>query len=175
VENLLDRFYYSNAIMFSQRMPKQGELFRDFLENEVHILNIKTLLKLKKAGMAHEEIENFMLFYGSRLSRQELLRLAKSDDIESAINLIGKFGYGKLLKDVYDKSKKDISPVELKLNKHLLERQILLLHQNPLSVDVILGYMFAKEIEIKNLRTIIKGRQLGLKDEFIEKQLVIWG
>jgi len=54
----------------------------------------------------------------------------------------------------------------------LLKQSILLLHQHPLSVDVILGYMFAKDIEVRNLKIIVKGKQLGLSEEFIESQLV---
>jgi len=62
--------------------------------------------------------------------------------------------------------------IETEIYKHLLNQSILLLHQHPLSVDVILGYMFAKDIEVRNLRIIIKGKQLGLNEEFIESQLV---
>ena len=62
--------------------------------------------------------------------------------------------------------------LEINFFKYLLEKSILMLHQNPLSIDVILGYMFAKEIEVRNLKILIKGKQLNLKEEFIENQLV---
>ena len=62
--------------------------------------------------------------------------------------------------------------LETELYKYLLQQSILLLHQHPLSVDVILGYMFAKDIEIRNVKIIVKGKQLGLNEEFIENQLV---
>ena len=41
-----------------------------------------------------------------------------------------------------------------------------------MSVDVILGFMLAKDLELRNLRMLIKGKQLGLSEEFIAKQLV---
>ena len=62
--------------------------------------------------------------------------------------------------------------LETELYKHLLKQSILLLHQHLLSVDVILGYMFAKDIEVRNLRIIIKGKQLGLSEQFMESQLI---
>ena len=62
--------------------------------------------------------------------------------------------------------------LETELYKHLLRQSILLLHQHPLSIDVILGYMFAKDIEVRNLKIIVKGKQLGLSEDFIESQLV---
>ena len=62
--------------------------------------------------------------------------------------------------------------LETDLSKLLLRKSMMLLHQHPLSIDVILGYMFAKDVEVRNLRIIIKGKQLGLHEEFIEGQLV---
>ncbi|MCH8328932.1 MAG: V-type ATPase subunit [Nanoarchaeota archaeon] len=70
------------------------------------------------------------------------------------------------------KSTGSLITIETELYKYLLKESILLLHQHPLSIDVILGFMFAKDIEIRNLRIIIKGKQLGLDNDFIEKQLV---
>ncbi|HLC99322.1 MAG TPA: ATP synthase A1 subunit C [Candidatus Nanoarchaeia archaeon] len=175
IENTLDNLYYSKSIEFSRQMPKQGAFFRNFIENEIDVLNIRTILKLKKEGMQKKDIEKFIFYSGARLKKHDLLRLARAEDIDSMMGMLNKMGYEKILKDVYDKSKKDITKVELRLNRYLLDRVILLLHQHPLSIDVILGYMFAKEIEIRNLRTLIKGRQLGLKDEFIENELVVGG
>ena len=62
--------------------------------------------------------------------------------------------------------------LETELYKHLLKQSILFMHQHLLSIDVILGYMFAKDIEVRNLKMIIKGKQLGLSEQFIENQLI---
>ncbi len=62
--------------------------------------------------------------------------------------------------------------IESELQRHLMNRAILLYHQHPLSIDVILGFMFAKEIEVRNLKIIMKGKELGLDEEFISKQLI---
>lgn len=172
-ENILDNFYYSNALEFANRMPRQGAFFREFIENEVEILNIKAILRMKKEGMEKKDIGRFIIHSGSRAKEDELQRLAKADSVDSMMNMLGRTSYGKLLRDSYDRSKKDITDVEMRLNKYLLDKVILLLHQHPLSIDVILGYMFAKEIEIRNLRLIIKGKQLGLREEFMERELVV--
>ena len=62
--------------------------------------------------------------------------------------------------------------LEIDLYKYLLRRSLLFTHQFPLSVDSIIGYMFAKDIEVRNLKIIVKGKQLGLKEQFIENQLI---
>ena len=92
----------------------------------------------------------------------------------SLISFLQNAGYSRLAKEI-EKKKESLVAIELLLNKYLLDRIILLLHQHPLSVDVIMGYLFAKEIEIKNLKTIVKGKQLGMKEEFIENEIVVGG
>ncbi len=174
LENLLDRAYYEGAIEFSRKMPRQGHVFRKFIENEIDTLNIKILLRMKKAGIEREEAERFLIPSGADLSVADLRKLAGAEDTDSLMGMLEKMGYAKITA-AYDRSKKDIAPVELKLSKQLLDDVILLLHTYPLSVDVILGYMFAKEIEARNIRMLIKGKQLGLQDEFIENELVIGG
>lgn len=63
--------------------------------------------------------------------------------------------------------------LELDLMVYLLRRSALLIHKHPLTVEVILGYMFAKENEVRNLKLLLKARQLGLPESFVEQQIVI--
>ena len=48
IENALDKNYYTGLIQFSRTLPKQGDLFRQFLRKEVDVLNILTLIRLKR-------------------------------------------------------------------------------------------------------------------------------
>ena len=93
-------------------------------------------------------------------------------DILSALE---KSKYGRIIRDAIKKfnESRSLIPIEMSLYRYLLGKSMLLQHQHPLSVDIILGYMFAKEIEARNLRVIAKGKQLSLPNEFIESQLVV--
>ena len=62
--------------------------------------------------------------------------------------------------------------VEIALQKHVFKRILLFSHQNPLSVSVIFGYLFAKEIEIMNLKKIVKAKYLGIPADKLEPMLV---
>jgi len=80
---------------------------------------------------------------------------------------------GIIAKGIEDfKKTNSLISLEIDLYKHLLRRSILFMHQHPLSIDVILGYMFAKDIEVRNLKLLIKGKQLGLSEQFMESQLI---
>ncbi len=173
IENQLDRHYYTNLIQFSKILPKNA-MFRNFLLKEAEMLNIMTLLRLKKAKFEKNVIKSFIIESGEKLKDSKIMGLAESESLEGLSNALEKTEYRNAVAKGAEEFKKNGSliSIETELYKHLLKQSALFMHQHPLSVDVILGYMFAKEIEVRNLKIIIKGKQLGLKDEFIESQLV---
>jgi len=172
IENVLDKHYYNNILKFLEGVPKQGKLFKEFLEAEIEILNIITMLRLKKENLDKEEIKKYLFLEKMDTYYEKLL---DTKNFEEFLSLLEKSEYKNIIKEAIKRVNEDksIIPVEMKLYKYLLEKSALLQHQHPLSIDIILGYMFAKEIETRNLRVIVKGKQLNLSNEFIENQLVI--
>ncbi|MBW2976328.1 ATP synthase A1 subunit C [Candidatus Woesearchaeota archaeon] len=174
IENAFDKYYYQSLEEFSKILPKQGALFRGFLTKEVEIINILTLLRLKKSKFGKDAIKSFIIpSAGAMYSK--IISLAGADSLEQISEALEKTEYkGVIEKGIEDYRKSgSLITLETELCKYLLKESILLLHQHPLSIEVILGYMLAKDIEIRNLRVIIKGKQLGLREEFIERQLVL--
>lgn len=173
IENTFDKYYYTSLMKFSKILPREGALFRDFLQEEVEVLNILTLLRLKKAKFGKDAVKEFII-PGSRLSESKIMSLASLDDLEELSRALEGTEYRSVIARGLEEFRKSSSLITLEtgLYKHLLKQSILLLHQHPLSIDVILGYMFAKDIEVRNLKIIVKGKQLGLSEEFIENQLV---
>ena len=174
IENIFDKFYYTHLIQFSSTLPKEGLLFRNFLLEEVDILNILTLLRLKKAKFGKEILRDFIILTGDKLKDSKITALANVDDFEELSKVLGKTKYKNIITNGIEEFKKSGSLITLEtgLYKYLLNQSILFMHQHPLSIDVILGYMFAKDIEVRNLRIIVKGKQLGLSEDFIEDKLV---
>ncbi|HIG95718.1 TPA: ATP synthase A1 subunit C [Candidatus Woesearchaeota archaeon] len=175
LENLLDQQYYKEMLAFTQRIPEQGTLFREFLELEIDMLNIKTLLRLKREHLPPQEIEPYLFYAGAKLKKDELQHLLKLQQVEEVLERLARHGYGKVLQEGMEtyKKNKSLSGIEVALHRNLLQRITLMTHQNPLSIDVLLGFMLAKEMEIRNLKLLIKGKQAGLDEGFIEKELVI--
>jgi len=175
IENLLDRHYYNDVLDFVEGIPEEGKLFADFLRYEIDILNIKTMLRLKNEKISGKDIQKHILYSGKFLDKAALNLLVHTEDLNEFISRIKRMGYKKAFGDERKEkeSREDIAETETMLYRYLLGKAILLLHQNPLSVDIILGYMFAKEIEVRNLKVLLKGKQLGVEEDFMAKQLVI--
>ena len=171
IENSLDRYYYNKLVEFSKILPRGGALFRNFLTKEVEVLNVLTLLRLKKSKI--ENLREFIIT-ARGLINPKITKMSELDDLDVLIKALEDTAY----KDAIDKGIEDFKKtgslitLETELYRYLLKESTLLLHQHPLSVEIILGYMLAKDIEVRNLRILIKGKQLGLSEEFIVKQLV---
>ncbi|MBI2651561.1 ATP synthase A1 subunit C [Candidatus Woesearchaeota archaeon] len=176
IENTLDRYYYEHLLDFSARLPKQGALFKDFLLNEIYILNLLTLFRMKRSNVDKKIIKSFLILSGDNLKDSKISSLAEIDNINELQKALEKTPYAEIIAKGIGEFKKNgsLMSLEIELYKYLLKKSILLLHQHPLTIDVILGYMFAKDIEVRNLKILVKGKQLGLSNDFIESQLVFW-
>ena len=147
---------------------------KEFLLNEIEIKNVLALMRLKRENLDSKRIAEYMVFSDDAAKRfwEVLLNIT---DISDMAKKLEKKDYGHVIRKGMESLKENNSMIELEtgLYAYLLRKSISLVHRNILSVDVILGYMFAKEIEIRNLRILLKGKQLGLEEEFIERQLVV--
>ncbi len=174
IENALDQLYFNEVVEFSSSLPKSGTLFREFLETEIEIKNIVTLVRLKRGNIHSKKISEMLIAFDGKPILPSV-KLLDTENIEEIFSLLKKTPYAKiaLLAHAMVKEKNSLIDFENALKQYLLRKTALLSHQHPLSIDVILGYMFAKEREVENLKTIIKGKQLGVDEQFIQEQLVI--
>ncbi|MFC1690795.1 ATP synthase A1 subunit C [Nanoarchaeota archaeon] len=176
VENILEMNYINFTLRFANRLTKQGKLFKELLEQEVNIKNLITVLRLKRENLDKKDIEKSMLVSKELKQSKEYQKLAELPSFEKALEYLKKHPeYKKVVQRGIESYQKDGSLIALEadLNKYILRKALLLQHQHPLSADIILGFMLAKEQEVRNLKAIIKGKQLGLEDEFIESNLII--
>ena len=177
IENVLDHHYYASLLEFTQHIAGQGALFKNFLLHEIDVLNLRVLLRLKREKIKPEEIEKYLFFSGATLSKETLRRLLKIEELDQLVEEIKRRGFCKKMdaekKERGDKEKeRSLIDIETHLQHYLLEKANLLMHQHLLTINVILGYMLAKEIEVRNLKILVKGKHLGLPEEFLGRELI---
>ncbi len=168
IENHLDKDFFYKTISFADRIPKDGERFKAFLKIEIDIINIMTLLKLKRINTDKSKTLQFLIFSGQNIGKKELESLAGANDIENLLNKLRGTKYSR----IFDRDH-SIVDIELELYRHWLKNSALYSHQNPLSVQTILAYLLAKDIEARNIKAIVRGKQLGIPEEYIEKKILI--
>ena len=158
IENKLDRYFIDELLFLSKNLSGQGKVFRAFIQTELENLNIKILLRLLRAGMKPDEIKKMLIYP----SENVLAGIGK--DIPETLVKLSKLGVITQISDYL--------AAETEIDTQLLKREAKLMNQYPLTVNVILGFMLAKEIEVRNLKILLKGKQLHIDPAHLE-QLVV--
>ncbi len=169
VEDELDKFYYTSIASLSAE-SLDAKYFIDFIRMEIDIVNMKTIIRLKKEGVAPDEIIAKIIPYGYQLTEEEARKLAAME-IEEIYKAIENYWFVKDLKEAI--MTQPMSKIENALTKIWAERMIKKASNYPLSILPVLSYMLLKKIEVDNLRIIARGKESGMSVEDIREQLVI--
>ncbi len=169
IENILDQHYYGMMLQVAAGLNSRVTLFKNFLETEIDIINIINIFRFKREGMDKKDIKKHLI----PTKKQLIKKLAESsqDDLSG---ILESSSYGEISKRGLAEYKQNNTLIylEIDLYKHLLKQALQLSGKRPLKADAILGYMFAKEIEVRNLKLLFKAKQLGLPQTFIEEQII---
>ncbi len=173
IENRLDKMYYNGLFnVISESKSKDRKLFAKFIRTEIDIMNIKTLFRLKKAGVSQDEIVDLIIDGGLELSKnniQKLLPLSYDDFIQA----LDQYSFWDSISDAVNSDTDSLINVETQLIKHSLKSASSFSHVYPLSIVPIMDYIISKRNEVNNLRIITRGKAANLSDEIIKNQLVI--
>jgi V/A-type H+-transporting ATPase subunit C len=171
IENALDKFYFNFVFSQIRYLTMEGKLYKKFLLEEIDVFNVKLLLRLKSENLPEQEIKDLIFNVGT-IKKETLDKMIKSD-FETVIKELEKTDFKEISEKHTKEPKISFTDLEIDLDKFLLQQSKKLIRQHPMSVDVILGYMFLKDLEVKNLTRIIKAKQLNMPEDFIEKTIVI--
>lgn len=161
VENSLDRAYSEELDILCQEVKSQK--FREFMEQELEHQNLVTALRLKKYGFDSDEIRKHFV-NGSQTSLIE--EVMDSENLEEAMQLVVKSGRAE--------SAERLEDLEHELEASRLQNALRMVHAEPLGSTSIIGYIIAKQTEVKNLRMLIRAKETGFQNlETIKKNLVI--
>jgi V/A-type H+-transporting ATPase subunit C len=164
----LDRAYIEEGLLHAGGKDQDAGVLRDIIRFEIDAANVKTALKLSRAGDL-ENAQRIRYFIPGGSSVDEGLFLALSSQHSQT--------------QAWDTLRIRHFPVrELPTDLVTFERQLdfsmarnLAGHYrgNPLGLDVVVGYMAMKAAEIANLRLIARGKFLGLPREMVRKEMLL--
>jgi len=175
VEDLLDKAYYAQLLASFKPKGKPKRLFLSYIEREIDIVNLRTLLKLKQAGLPAEKIRPYFVEGGHALDGKELDRLAAVDGFDTLVEELAKMPFYEEIKGGLDKAKQTgtLSEVMLSLQKYQARQAEKFSHLYPLSVLPVIDYIIRKNDEVNNIRIIARGRATGMDPETIKNLLVM--
>lgn len=140
---------------------------------EIEILNILTVLRMKKLGLEQSKILGLIVPVQYRLSLTTLESAAKADTLQQSIKLLSANPYSHVLfsgltgKDV-------LSGVEGLMRRALARKHILAFSGFQFYAGAILAYLWLAHQQILDVSGIVNGKIAGLSPERIGEQLVMF-
>ncbi len=175
LEDEIDKGYYAR-LLATDTSDEAASIFIAFIRREIDVHNLQTVLRLKTEGLHPEQKLPYLvpggLNFGMKVLRQ-LVELPTVDDMVSAIR--SRRSYANVVQEEakFEHGWADLRSVAMALDRvHVLESQKLE-KLNPLSILPVLDYMLRKEIEVRNIRILARGKQSGLTADEIRSVLVI--
>lgn len=172
LENALDKAYYSRLLDSVDPSSKAQRIFRDFLQREVDLLNLKTLLRLRVDDI--EDVEPYFVEGGDEV-RLEDLRRAANAPVEELPQIFDDLSFYEEIEAPLEAFVEDraLDDVVTALDQYLMEAARGFTIRHPLSILPIIDFILRKRAEVHNLRAIAHGKEAGLDDETIEELLIL--
>jgi len=173
LENALDRFYYERALSLVGGKSVEERKIREIIGTEIDLINIKSLLMMFRDHVDPEDAQPMLLDGGKVFNRKKLKMLLHLGSIASLIEYLEETPY-RFLSDLRstEGDTVKISTYQHLLDEYLIRHAVRLYRGDPLSVTVVIGYLWAKYTEIMNLRIIARCKNALIPPEDMEAEMV---
>jgi V/A-type H+/Na+-transporting ATPase subunit C len=170
VETILDQYYYTQMFRKGKRMGAEHFLFKRFLTDEIMITNLKTIMRMRNEGIDPAEVRKYLI---QKEGKEDagLSPVLSATSMETMLSEAQKGPYGKFVSGIAGMALFD---VEVASERYLAQKYASSSYMNPLSIAPLLTIMFIKASEVQNIKALVKAKQLGLEQEFIEKVVARW-
>ena len=173
MEHALDRYYFDYARDAVRGKRPEAVALQHLVGTEIDVTNLKTVITFLRDGVGLEDGERFLLDGGAELPPAVLREMVTDGDLEKAMERLEgtRFAFVRQLVAEAQTSGR-MSPVMKELDRHLIRAGAALFRRDPLSVTLVVGFLYIFLIEVTNLRIIARCRDAGLSDEELEAELI---
>lgn len=158
LEFALDRFYFENArsALTGDNNYSKG-IVLDLLKTEIDVANIRMVLRVVRDKIYVEEPGDYLIKGGKYLSFDQLVQMLAARSIEDIVKELIQTPYAFLAgvgrEDlVFER----ISVLERELERFMIKKGCSSFLKDPLSIAIPVGYIWAKQNEVTNIRIIAR-------------------
>lgn len=155
LEYALDKFYFDRALHAVAGDSYDEMVVRGMVKLEIDVTNIKSILRIIRDKVELEDPQYYFIRGGKELDVDKLLAISKARTTEGVVQQLARTSYGFLaeISDDYIKTER-ISALEKALDTFVLKKALSKFSGDPLSIALVIGYLWAKLNEITNIRII---------------------
>jgi V/A-type H+/Na+-transporting ATPase subunit C len=171
IEMTLDYKYFTRLTSLAKQLSRSDYIIiRDLLGTQIDLLNIQWIYRIKKFYNSKiEEVLNYILPYYYHLSSDNLSEMAHLDNADDIFDYLFNTSYNEIFSPVArDKS----VLFENYFLNYLLKKSKHAIVQGSFNIGVIIGYLYIKEYELRDIITIVEGVRYSLPGDKIKNYLI---
>lgn len=167
MELQLERAYAEYGLRVASGSGGSEQAVRALLQAEIDATNVKTALKLQREErLSRDEKARFFVPGGAIVSGDLFLLVADRERAEQGLQGLRVRGFP------VKSFPEDLTEFERQLDLTMIRAQTALYLGDPLSIDIVVGYLALKYNEVKNLRLIARSKALGIPRDRVRKEMV---
>ena len=176
LESALDKYLLENLLR-SAATPEDDNtsLLHNYIGTMVDVANIKIILRAKTYNLKYDDIESYMISDGYQIREWKLKELMEAEDVASVISSLEGTSYAPMLSDAMTEytETRSMSSFEKALDSHVFKTAKTISLKNQFGIGPMIGFLNKKEREIRNLKTIARGkREEGFSPSMIKEMLI---
>lgn len=168
IDLALDQALYTDLL--AEAVKNKSDFLAGLFQRQIDLINLKSLIRIKRMGLEREFLRTVLL-KGGRLPFDRLLSLI-DEPLESIITALAMSDYAVLISEGLREWIDRGSAARLeKLSDDYITAYLKQGKWTPFGPEPLIGYLWAKEIEIKNIRLVLVGKINKLPAEAIRERL----
>lgn len=175
LELALDRYYFAWASRRLSGRRENAKLAERILGLQADSVNLLTVFRLLKSDIGDIDPKSFFLPGGAFVDEAMFSTLAALSDVDEVLDGLKKTPYARQLESVIATyvDEGSLSVFERALEDFVMRKALDAGRGDPLGVGITIGYLWAKQNEITNLRIIVKGKSVGMPADRMRKELIL--
>jgi V/A-type H+/Na+-transporting ATPase subunit C len=173
LEYALDKFYYEKSLALVKGRSKDEQIVREIVSTEIDITNIKSILTLVRDGIVPSDGQRVLLSGGRYLDQEILKEMLSETTVPGILRHLEDTPYRFLCDlNIPGTYRVKISVYQSALDRYLITRGMMVFRGDPLSITIVVGYLWAKYTEITNLRIIARCKTAMITPEEMEAEMI---
>lgn len=171
LEIALDRYTFEQAARELKGKDKNVEMVRTMISGEVDLRNISVLVRIRGLKLEDEQVEDLWI-PGGTFNGEQFLALHRLGDIVQLVSEYPDPRYRRLLEKALAKyQEEDVVAFDRELEHELVRCGVAMGNLDVLGIGVIIGFIWAKQNEVINLRIVLRGKMMDQPQAEIKKNL----
>lgn len=157
VETALDLCYFAHVKNYTRKLDIENrKVVQTFNNSYADLLNIQKIFRGKKYyDLSPEELFNYSIYDGHRISKDLLKSLCYARDLDEFFNLLRNTPYSKLFEDNQDKD----YLMEVEILDYLKKLCLNYKSRNSMNLSGVIAYIELSLIEMRNIVSIIESKK----------------